>query len=98
MTNSKTPITGIVETNNRTYAFYLENYTLRFLDTVIEPHYTSTIKPVDGFVQAMTHNNTKILAYIGQHDFPVINTMKMGLSSYIVSISITTKFLKFYRF
>ena len=87
MTNSKTPITGIVETNNRTYAFYLDNYTLRFLDTVIEPHYTSTIKSVDGFAQAMTHNNTKILAYIGQHDFPVINTMKMELSSYIVSTS-----------
>lgn len=85
MNNSKTPITGIVETDNRTYAFYLENYTLRFLDTIIEPYYTSIIKPVDGFIQAMSHNNTKLLVYAGQHDFPVVNTMKMGLSSYIVS-------------
>ena len=85
MNNSKTPITGIVETDNRTYAFYLDNYTLRFLDTIIKPYYTSTIKTVDGFVQAMSHNNTKLLVYAGQHDFPVVNTMKMGLSSYIVS-------------
>lgn len=85
--NSKTPITGIVETDNRTYAFYLDNYTLRFLDTIIKPYYTSTLKHVDGFAQAMSHNNTKVLIYIGQHDFPVVNTMKMGLSSYIVSTS-----------
>lgn len=88
MNNPKTPITGIIETDNRTYAFYLENYTIRFLDTIIEPYYSSKIKNVDGFVQAMSHNNTKLLAYIGgQQDWPVVNTMEMGLSSYIVSTS-----------
>ena len=35
MNNPKTPITGIVDTDKRTYAFYLDNYTLRFLDTII---------------------------------------------------------------
>ena len=87
MNNSKMPITGIVETDNRTYAFYLDNYTLRFLDTIVEPYYTSKIKPVDGFVQAMSHNNNKLLVYVGQHEVPIVNTMKMGLSSYIVSTS-----------
>ena len=87
MNNPKTPITGIVETDNRTYAFFLDNYKLRFLDTIIEPCYTSIIKHVDGFAQATLHNNTKTLIYIGQHDFPVVNTMEMALSSYIVSTS-----------
>lgn len=45
------------------------------------------MKPVDGFAQAFTHDGHKMLIYIGKHDFPVVNTMKMGLSSYIVSTS-----------
>lgn len=85
--NTKTPITGIVDTDKRTYAFYLDNYTLRFLDTIVEPHYTSTLKSVDGFAQAMSHNKFKVLVYIGPHDLPVFNAMKMGISSYITSTS-----------
>ena len=35
MNNSKTPITGIVETDNRTYAFYLDNYTIREIAAIL---------------------------------------------------------------
>lgn len=87
MNNFKTPITGIVETDNRVYVFYLDKYSVKFLDTVITPYYTSTLKPIDGFIQAMSHNNHKLLMYTGQHDYPVVNTMSMGISSYIVSTS-----------
>lgn len=87
MVNSKEPLTGVVETDNRAYSFHLSNYSMVFLDAVVNSNITSTIKPVDGFAQAYTHNGHKMLIYIGKHDFPVVNTMTMGLSSYIVSTS-----------
>lgn len=87
MKKSKRPITGIVEADNRTYAFYLEDYNVKFLDTIITPYYTSKLMPVDGFVQAVSHNNHKMLLYSGQYEFPVVNTMDWGISSYIVSTS-----------
>ena len=87
MNNAKTPITGIVDANNKTYVFYLNDYSVKFLDTVIASHSTSTIKPVDGFMQALSHNNHKLLVYTGQHDFSIVNTMNLSISSYIVSTS-----------
>ncbi len=85
MIDSQTPITGVVETDNRTYAFYLNDYSVKYMDTVITPYYTSTVKPVDGFIRATSHNNHKMLMYVGQNDFPIVNAMNMGISSYIVS-------------
>ena len=87
MNNAKTPITGIVDTDSKTYVFYLNDYSVKFLDTVTTSHSASTIKPVDGFMQAMSHNNHKLLVYIGQHNFSIVNTMNLGISSYIVSTS-----------
>ena len=87
MINSKEPLTGVIETDNKSYSFHLNNYSLIFLDAVVNSNLTSTMKPVDGFAQAYTHNGHKMLIYIGEHDFPVVNTMKMGLSSYIISTS-----------
>lgn len=85
--NEKEPLTGVIETDDRTYSFHLNNYSMVFLDALVNSNITSTIKPVDGFAKACTHNGNKMLIYIGEHNFHVVNTMKMGLSSYIVSTS-----------
>ena len=87
MINSKEILTGVIETDNRMYSFHLNNYSMIFLDAVVHSDLTSTIKPNDSFAQAYTHDGHKMLIYIGKHDFPIVNTMKMGLSSYIVSTS-----------
>lgn len=87
MINSKEPLTGVIETDNRSYSFYFNNYSMVFLDAVVNSNLTSTIKPIDSFAQAYTHNGYKMLIYIGEHDFPIVNTMKMGFPSYIVSMS-----------
>lgn len=87
MINSKGPLTGVIKTDNKVYSFYLNNYSMLFLDAVVNSNYTSTIKPVDSFAPAYTHDGYKMLIYIGKHDFPVLNTMKIGLSSYVVSTS-----------
>lgn len=87
MINSKEPLTGVIETDNKAYSFHLNNYSMVFLDAVVNSNLTSTMKPVDCFAQAYTHNGHKMLIHIGRHNFPVVNTMKLGLSSYIVSTS-----------
>lgn len=87
MLNPKEPLTGVIETNNKTYSFHLNNYSMVFLDAVINSYTSSVLKPVDGFAQASTHNGSKMLIHIGQHEFTVANTMKLGFSSYIVSSS-----------
>lgn len=87
MINSKEPLTGVIETDNKAYSFYLKNYSMVFMDAVVNSDITSTLKPTDGFAQAYTHNGHKMLIYIGKHDFPVLNTMKMGIPSYIISTS-----------
>ena len=85
MNNPKLPITGAIETDNKTYSFYLNDYSLIFLDNVVNSYESSTLKPVEGFAKAMSHNGHEILLYVGQYDFPVVNAMRWGLSSYIVS-------------
>ena len=85
MINSKEPLTGVIGTDNKDYSFYLKDYSVIFLDAVVNSDLMSTLKSVDGFAQAETHNGHKMLLYIGHHDYPVVNTMNMGLSSYIQS-------------
>lgn len=85
MNNPKLPITGAIETDNKTYSFYLNDYSLIFLDNVVNSYESSTLKPVEGFAKAMSHNGHEILLYVGQYNFPVVNAMRWGLSSYIVS-------------
>lgn len=87
MTNPKEPLTGVIETDKKSYSFYLSNYSMVFLDTVVDWLESSTLKSIDSFAKAYTHNGHKMLIHIGKHNFPVTNTMKMGLSSYIVSTS-----------
>lgn len=87
MINSKEPLTGVIETDNKAYSFYLNNYSMVFLDAVVNSNLTSTMKPLDCFAQAYTHKGHKMLIHIGKHDFPVVNTMKMKLSNYLVSTS-----------
>lgn len=87
MFNSKEPLIGVVETDNKSYSFYLNKYNLTFLDASVNSGISSTMIPKDNFVQANTHNGYKMLIYIGKHNFPVFNAMKMELSSYIVSTS-----------
>lgn len=87
MVNPKIPITGVIKTDNKAYSFHLSDFTLVFLDAEVNSYATSILKPVDEFAQAMSHNGNKMLLHIGKKDFPIVNTMKMGLSSYIVSTS-----------
>lgn len=87
MINLKRPITGVIKTDNRAYSFHLSDFTLIFLDAEVNSNTTSLLKHVDEFAQAKSHNGNKILFHIGKNDFPVVNTMKMGLSSYVVSTS-----------
>lgn len=87
MINNKKPITGVVQTDNKAYSFYLDNYSMIFLDAVVNSNLTSSLSPVDGFAQATTHNGKKMLIYVGNHDFPIFNAMNMGISSYILSTS-----------
>ena len=85
MTNSKNPITGIIETDNITYSFHLSDYCMLLLDNAVNSHINSTVTPVDGFVQAMAHDGHKMLMHVGSHSFAVVNTMRIDLSSYIES-------------
>ena len=87
MINLKRPITGVIKTDNRAYSFHLSDFILIFLDAEVNSNTTSLLKHVDEFAQAKSHNGNKILFHIGKNDFPVVNTMKMGLSSYVVSTS-----------
>lgn len=86
MENSKNPITGVINTDDVTYCFHLSDYCMLLLDNEVNHSYiNATLRPVDGFAQAMTHGGSKILMHVGSHDFTVVNTMKINLSSYIVS-------------
>lgn len=87
MINSKEPVTGVIETDNKPYSFHLNNYSMIFLDAVVNSNVTSIMTPVDSFAQAYTHNGYKMLIYIGEKNVPVVNTMKMGIPSYIISTS-----------
>lgn len=87
MINPKEPITGVIETDNKPYSFYLKDYSMIFLDAVVNSNITSTLKPNNGFAEAYSHNGEKMFIYIGNHDFPVLNTMRFGLRSYIISTS-----------
>jgi len=85
MFNSKKPITGVLKTDNVDYCFYLDEYCMLLLDNSVSSHINSTLTPVDGFAQATTHSGSKILMHIGNHSYTVTNTMKINLSSYIIS-------------
>ncbi len=86
MINAKEPITGVIETDNKPYSFYLKDYSLVFMDAEVNSPLHSIVRPVDGFAQATTHNGRKMLLYAGEHDYTIVNTMRMGIPSYIVSI------------
>ena len=87
MTNAQEPITGVIETSNKPYSFYLNDYSLVFMDAVVDSSLHSIVRPVDGFAQATTHNGRKMLLYVGKREFDIVNTMRLGFSSYIVSDS-----------
>ena len=87
MKNSKTPVTGIAETETGNYVFYLSDYSVKFMDTVIDKYHRSKLKSVDGFIQAKSHNNYKVLMYAGQYDIDIVNNLDMRISSYIVGTS-----------
>lgn len=86
MENFKNPITGVIKTDKATYCFHLNDYCMLLLNNEVNHSYiNSTLRPVDGFAQAMTHDRRKMLMHVGSHDFVVVNTMRINLSSYIVS-------------
>lgn len=87
MIDRKELITGVIQTDNKEYSFHLNNFSMIFLDAVVNSGLTSNLHPNDGFATAFTHNGFKMLIYIGEHDHPVTNTMTIGLSSYIISTS-----------
>ncbi|MBQ7225328.1 MAG: hypothetical protein IJX02_01850 [Clostridia bacterium] len=97
MNNKLKPLTGVFKSDNKNYAFYLDNYCITFLDNTTDTHTNSTIKPIDEFAKGTTHNGHTIMIHIGKNEFHLVNTMKLNFSSYILSTSNTFDYdLSFY--
>lgn len=97
MSKQDKPLTGVFEADNKDYAFYLDNYSVTFLNSTPDTHTNSTIKQINEFANGVTHDGHQLMIHIGKNDFHFVNTMKLNFSSYILSTSNTLDYdLSFY--
>lgn len=59
MEKENKPITGVIKTDNITYSFYLNDYSMMFMNYTTDRTFSSTLKHMDGFASAMTHSGEK---------------------------------------